>query len=156
MGDALAVVLFHLPHYPFKLMDAMTGFAQNKVEMYQFANGTKTPYFPADVSRGNYNGTCDVTAGFGWGFASAWFYITLGLLKIWLLGTYAMWIDTQYNCKLMRQGREMGTLLAVMGLADAATEVLGPNTEGYSGPESEKGLQKQPWIQYEAEDNGQG
>lgn len=70
-------------------------------------------------------------------------------MGVWLLGTYAVWMDAQHNSELVRKGRSMNTFRASSDIADAMAEILGPNTSAYSGKELTKALDSNSTVMYQ-------
>lgn len=65
-----------------------------------------------------------------------------------MLGTYCVWIDVQHNSELRRKGRTMNTYPAVVDMAEAMTEALGPNLAAYSGGELDEALKERGGVMY--------
>lgn len=148
------------------MVDAMSGYVQRQDAYIQFANETTVPYYYSFANGStvetlsyfsagdqSYATICVPTFGFQWGFASVWVLVCLWSFGIWLVGTYVLWLDAQYNSQLRRSGRSMGTFLAAAELSDAMREQLGPHVTVYSDLELRKALTKRQKVKYTAEEN---
>ncbi|KAH8669763.1 hypothetical protein BGZ60DRAFT_538598 [Tricladium varicosporioides] len=145
------------------LMDSMTGYGQRQQWVFRWPNGTVVPKEISDswvdgAIVPSHTSGCEPTpkgTHYGWGFSFYWFQITYGTLGLWLIGTYAMWMDTQHNSEIVRGGHRMGTFRATLDLAEVMKKVLGPNTDHYTEEDLAKALLQQPWIKYERVEGGE-
>ncbi|EOD48733.1 hypothetical protein UCRNP2_4508 [Neofusicoccum parvum UCRNP2] len=85
-----------------------------------------------------------------WGLAPGILLIWIPLMLIWTAGMYLVWFDTHRNSKLWRSGRRLGMWRAVLDLAEAIREDLGPDLAGYSNEELDKAINEKgsSWMYY--------
>lgn len=85
-----------------------------------------------------------------WGLAPGILLIWIPLMVIWTAGMYLVWFDTHRNSKLWRRGRRLGMWRAVLDLAEAIREDLGPDLAGYSNEELDKAIDEKgsSWMYY--------
>lgn len=154
-----ALYLIALP----TMMDTMTGYVQNGETFAILSDGSSIQYSLYNKSTSPFNmtdSTCRPlqNGGYQWGFSYLWFTINWSVLGFWILGTYSIWMDAQRKCELRRKGRTLNSYRAVADIAEAMTEILGPNLAPYSGKELEKALKKRKGrVMYYADvDEGTG
>ncbi|KAF8852026.1 hypothetical protein BDZ45DRAFT_126760 [Acephala macrosclerotiorum] len=147
------------------LMDLMSGYVPKQDSYIQFPDRTMIP-FDANITNATLaqlellhgkvrlvNGeppkTCahSQDRAYQWGISAFWMKVTWYSLGAWMIGTYSAWMDAQYNCELLQKKRTMNTYRAVVDLAGAMTEVLGPNMDAYSGPELENALRGESFCE---------
>ncbi|EKG22091.1 hypothetical protein MPH_00546 [Macrophomina phaseolina MS6] len=85
-----------------------------------------------------------------WGLAPGILLVWIPLMLIWTAGMYLVWFDTHRNSKLWRRGRRLGMWRAVLDLAEAIREDLGPDLAGYSNEELDKAIDEKgsSWMYY--------
>lgn len=85
-----------------------------------------------------------------WGLAPGILLIWIPLMLIWTAGMYLVWFDTHRHSKLWRRGRRLGMWRAVLDLAEAIREDLGPDLAGYSNEELDKAIDEKgsSWMYY--------
>ncbi|TID18239.1 hypothetical protein E6O75_ATG06315 [Venturia nashicola] len=96
--------------------------------------------------------TCLPDGNYAWGFAEFWLMLSLCSVTVWIIGTYAIWLDAQHHSQLVRKGRKMGMNRAILDTAEAIKESLGPDTNAYSEEELEKALKKHPGVMFSVEE----
>ncbi|KAE9981709.1 hypothetical protein EG327_006110 [Venturia inaequalis] len=96
--------------------------------------------------------SCELEKNYAWGFATFWVLLSALLCTIWIIGTYAIWLDAQHHSELVRKGRKMGMNRAIVDVAESITEALGPEINAYSEAELEKALKKHPGVMFSVEE----
>jgi hypothetical protein len=102
-------------------------------------NGKPIPHdwsAPANIN-------CVSQKGYVWGFNS--FLTIIGLVSqiLWVVGTWAVWMDANWNSKLCRHRRRLGgTFRCVADLAEAMKADLGDEYGAYNEEDLTKALDK--------------
>jgi hypothetical protein len=74
----------------------------------------------------------------------------------WLLGTWVVYLDAEYNSEFVKKGRGYGTWRAILDLAESVNRDLGPDTCAYSEEELVRALEEQNAVGYVIEERENG
>jgi len=96
---------------------------------------------------------CMSGAGYSWGFSSFVTLFGLALELAWVSICYLLWLDANFNSRLLRYRRNgYGTFRSTLDLAEAIHRELGGATSAYSNGELKKALEGREEIGFSVEE----
>lgn len=89
------------------------------------------------------HGRCTQLTTYQWGFSLLLLLITTNLTTLWVISTYALWLDAYFNSRFDNSHWDMGTYRAVLDLAAAMSKEIGNNDDDKLNNLSDHELKKQ-------------
>lgn len=105
--------------------------------------------YPCSYPQYSQNVLCADTNTYQWGISFNLTIIAIIANGLWTIGTYAIWMHLKRKSEFRRKRRQIGKSRAVIDMAEAIMNELGPHTCGYSEKEIEAELKKRPPIRYQ-------
>lgn len=104
------------------------------------------PLFYAELPQ-NFNCVAEQNI-YQWGFSAEWVLIAGCLNSVWMLGLWILWLDADRKSEFCKMGRRMGVYRAIVDIAEAIREDLGPHLSAYSEEELAAAIRKQGKLKY--------